>query len=123
MNIFSRVLGWFRSPKTLEEIFAKHKIETPKAYCDCPDGWLHLVDQCFYELKANGWDQQLFQVKEKLGGLRIYLGGDVLDMKHANIIARYETESLTTCGVCGRNGTRNHYQVAKCEEHRNGQGN
>lgn len=119
MNILSRVLGWFRSPRTLEEVFAKHRIEKPLAYCDCPDGWLHLVDQCFYELKSNGWDRQLFQVKEKLGGLRIYLGGDVINMEHVNIIDRYEHESLITCGVCGRHGKQAFYQVARCEEHRN----
>lgn len=120
MKILSWVLRWFRSPRTLEEVFAKHKIETPQAMCDCPEGWLHLVDQCFYELISNKWDRQLFQVKEKLGGLRIYLGGDILDMEHVNIIARYEHESLITCGVCGRHGTKSHYRIALCDEHRSG---
>ena len=118
MNLWQRVLRWFRSPQTLKEVFAKHKIKGSNAPSDCPDGWLHLVDQCFYELRAHGWDLNLFQVKEKFGSLRIYLGGDIADLQLSNIILRYENESSHTCGICGGFGKKNNLEIPRCDIHR-----
>ncbi len=70
---------------------------------------------------ATGCKFEVLQVKEKFGGLRIYVN-------HANdaIRRRIETaeqESLHTCEVCGRRGKRreNSWIKTLCDEHAGGE--
>jgi hypothetical protein len=40
----------------------------------CPSAWLPIVEALVEELIALGWNRHVAQVKEKLGGLRFYIG-------------------------------------------------
>lgn len=116
MRFLDWVLGWLRPPKTLDDILHKYSIKTSAALCDCPDGWLRLVDQCFSELIAHGWNRELFQVKEKFGGLRVYLDTD--DQALFSIIRKYEHQSHLTCVVCGNKALEEVWNQPKCTSHR-----
>lgn len=81
--------------------------------CDVGAGWKDLCVRTFGKIAAayikHNVDMSQFyvvQIKEKFGGIRIYLGGmkpslyeDVDD-----IVANAEDESLTICEVCGKPG-------------------
>ena len=69
------------------------------------EGWLPLLEKLINELIALGWDRRLAQVKEKLGGLRFYIGGGTPPMFEA--IRRAEARSLRTCELCGAPGRLN----------------
>lgn len=66
-------------------------------------GWTPLVTRLVYDLLALGWNGTVYQVKEKFGGLRFYIGTG-----SAAISARIdaaEEESFKTCEDCGEPGT------------------
>lgn len=84
---------------TPEELLAKHGIVYPPCGFAIDDGWMPIVDRAFAEMIALGWDRCLSQVKEKFGGLRIYIGSaseEVFDVIH-----RAEEEAWLTCSRCG----------------------
>lgn len=73
---------------------------------ECGDGWFKIIDEACEELsKLQGI--QFSQVKEKFGGLRLYLDtydeGGVAD----KIIHKAEKESYKTCENCGKPGKPN----------------
>lgn len=65
-------------------------------------GWNMLVQELIAELFALGWDGNLYQIKEKFGGLRFYIGLGT-DEIHAAIQAA-EDRSYRTCEVTGERG-------------------
>lgn len=82
---------------------------------ECGDGWYQLIWNLSEEIEdlltkhnvsLDYFD--VFQVKEKYGGLRFYctLISDKEDIviKLYNIIDKYEELSLKTCEVCGKEG-------------------
>lgn len=77
--------------------------------CDAEDfvlcvgvGWQPIVRQLFADMLAAGWDGRVIQVKEKWGGLRVYVGG-APDAVH-DLIESAETKSCITCEDCGADG-------------------
>jgi len=67
---------------------------------ECNKGWHPLVERTLNDLYASGIKmEEILQVKEKFGGLRIYLSRytDEADQ----IIKKAEEEALHTCEVCG----------------------
>jgi len=94
---------------------------TPESIKACvPDGWEGLIDRLLRDLITLGWqDGEIWQVKEKFGGLRFYIAtGDELVQQR---IREAEQESMTTCHECGSPGE----QVAirgwlsiRCGDHR-----
>ena len=81
-------------------------------------GWHKLVHRLIDDLFSLGWDGQVYQVKEKFGGLRFYIGKGTDDI-HTRI-AQAEAESYKTCEVCGEPGTeRSPFGWIKilCDEH------
>jgi hypothetical protein len=69
---------------------------------DISDGWLPLVDQLVDDLLAVG-PFELFQVKEKFGGLRFYASGATA-LQQA-LISVAESASTRTCEACGETGS------------------
>lgn len=72
--------------------------------CECGDGWYNLIDilcsQLQHETDKNGHPQVVaFQVKEKFGGLRFYIG-EASDDQHA-YISFAEAMSYHICESCG----------------------
>jgi hypothetical protein len=65
-------------------------------------GWKSLVTNLVNEIREKGWDGNLFQIKEKFGGLRFYIGEASSDIHDAITCA--ETESYHICETCGDPG-------------------
>jgi len=70
--------------------------------CECGDGWYPIIDKLFSNLSMDP-SLEVIQVKEKFGGLRVYLNSytDEAD----RLIAEAELQALATCEVCGEEGT------------------
>lgn len=84
------------------------------------DGWREIVESLYDDLVAMGWSRDLFQIKEKFGGLRFYIGegsSEIFDR-----IAKAENTSLATCMVCGNLGRRTGkgWILTLCEDHEQG---
>jgi hypothetical protein len=93
-------------------------------------GWASFIHDIFDRLEAlNRPDIRIIQVKQKFGGLRIYLNGVYFDDEHEGEAAEFERyvfqrqkESFYTCETCGNPGTLrsgNHYQTL-CDTHAEG---
>lgn len=75
-------------------------------------GWMPLLDELAEALISAGWNRKLDQVKEKFGGLRVYIDDDnrnILSIDQYNklmdIIDDMEQRSYTICEDCGAPGT------------------
>jgi len=79
-------------------------------------GWHRLVAALIEDLFALGWDGSLYQIKEKFGGLRFYIGSETPQI--ADRILKAEGESLRTCEVCGRDGKQRGqaWITTRCDE-------
>ena len=65
-------------------------------------GWRPLVNQLLDDLLELGWDGAVYDVKEKFGGLRFYIGAGS-DEIHERI-QQAEDESYSVCEVTGKPG-------------------
>lgn len=63
------------------------------------EGWGGLLDRLYDQLKE---DDLVIDVKEKWGGLRVYLWGG--DEKLNELVDQLEKESLSICEWCGAPG-------------------
>lgn len=81
------------SPATLEEV--QHEVGA---------GWNVLVKELIAELFELGWDGKLYQIKEKFGGLRFYIGEGSDEIHEA--ISAAEDRSYLTCERTGEPGER-----------------
>lgn len=79
------------------------------------DGWHDLVRRMIDDLFVLGWDGTLFQIKEKFGGLRFYIG-EGREAIHDRI-ADAERESNCTCDRCGAPGALRNggWLVVRCD--------
>jgi hypothetical protein len=76
---------------------------------DVDEGWYQLVINCDKELTGVDPKYQIYQVKEKFGGLRFYIKPSNLDDKHTlirigDIISKYEDIAWKTCSATGGPG-------------------
>jgi hypothetical protein len=67
-------------------------------------GWGNIIRSLIDDLFSLGWDGQIFQIKEKFGGLRFYIGSGTKEM-HDRIV-QAEREAYRTCIECGEPGTQ-----------------
>ena len=67
-------------------------------------GWKRLVENLVSDLFDLGWDGNLYQIKEKFGGLRFYIGEGSDEIHEA--IQAAEEESMRTCERTGEPGER-----------------
>lgn len=68
----------------------------------CWDGWFPLLEEFFQKLAALNQPVQILQIKEKFGGLRIYLSNsneEISDLVEATI-----AKANNTCEMCGEKG-------------------
>jgi hypothetical protein len=89
------------------------------------DGWLGIVWRLCEQLepavnrleKETGRKFEVFQVKEKFGGLRFYCDSSTDEIDA--LIRAAEEESTRTCDVCGRQGTARggSWIRTRCDEH------
>jgi hypothetical protein len=65
-------------------------------------GWSELISKLVTDLELLGWDGNVYQVKEKFGGLRFYIGpgNNAIDQR----IHDAERDSYTICETCGAPG-------------------
>ena len=82
------------------------------------EGWREIVESLVNDLVDMGWDRELFQIKEKFGGLRFYAGQCTDEMYDR--IREAEKQSLKTCMNCGKPGapTGPGWILTLCEEHK-----
>lgn len=88
--------------------------QIPDHLLDVEYGWRALLENLHEELFAIVPNYTVGQVKEKFGGLRVYLDyGDPLERTEAeaacvdlaeDLIEKYEEESYRTCEFCGEPG-------------------
>ena len=104
-----------------------HK-EILNTYDDVGEGWKPLLIRTFQKIEDSYVREDLdfttfipMQVKEKFGGLRIYVGlvPDVLYDEVNEIIHQSENESYIICEVCGKPGKLRHegWWKTLCSEH------
>lgn len=101
--------GFTGKPTTKQQILA----------CVGP-GWHNLVSNLIDELFKLGWDGNVFQIKEKFGGLRFYIGkGNDAIWK---AIHNSEALSYRICEKCGESGKlrTDGWMKVLCDNHGNG---
>jgi len=85
-----------------------------------PDGWKAIVEKLYDDIEAISPGHNIFQIKEKFGGLRYYCGVESYDAI-SNLIAEAEKKSVETCQICGVPGILredNYWYATLCDEHR-----
>jgi hypothetical protein len=100
---------------------------------ECGEGWNDLisewadeVEKLYKENNVEISDLGILQIKEKYGGLRIYLGFDFesdfsLNEKIFEITDKYEEKSYHICEICGKSGhlsQKGGIFKTLCDEHR-----
>lgn len=73
---------------------------------DVDEGWYQIVVDCDKELTAIDPHYQIFQIKEKFGGLRYYFHPSQSDTSKAmnEVVSKYEAIAARTCEATGRPG-------------------
>lgn len=93
----------------------RHKTITREEAKKCiGKGWGSLIDR-LYDNKPS--DTKVYDVKEKFGGLRFYVGGAT--KKYYKLIDKMETKSFKICEFCGNPGkpnSENYWIKTVCDE-------
>jgi hypothetical protein len=99
---------------------------------DCGKGWHPIIEEALNEIEKviekmpkkqkNIFKKsfEIFQVKQKLGGLRIYV--NIYTNEIIEIISNAETKAEKTCEECGKPGIIreiHHWLFTSCDEHYN----
>lgn len=90
---------------------------------ECDDGWLPILEDLFGEIdkavkKDGPGDFKVSQVKEKFGGLCVYVRGG--NGKIHSLIREAERKAVAACEVCGqpgKNSAVNRWYKTTCEKH------
>lgn len=82
---------------------------------DCNEGWRGIIEPLIKELAEH--DGDIFQIKEKFGGLRFYYFGGNEDFRKK--VDKAEEKSYTICEYCGKPGRLRYggWIKALCDEH------
>lgn len=83
-----------------ELMLSTRNIRYPYCGFDIGDGWYPSVVAALDKMIAAGWDKDLAQIKQKFGGLRIYIGQATDDVYQ--IIHGAEALCDTLCEGCGK---------------------
>lgn len=96
----------FCGRKIIIKVIPMMKGSDPNLF-ECEEGWHPLILETLKKIQdisdEKGLDIEVSQVKEKYGGLRIYLTGYTPEIER--IIQEAEGKSLTICEVCGKSGS------------------
>jgi hypothetical protein len=117
---------WFVS----KNLFSGIVYEGEEFPCECDEGWMPLIYEFLQKLedlyRENGADVNeliFYQIKEKYGGLVIYLGNYIDGV--SDLVTEYEYKSLHICEICGESGklsARGGWYKTLCEKHRDENG-
>ena len=91
---------------------------------ECGEGWKKLYQPIIDYIEEYNKDKEeedkieIHQIKEKFGGLRVYVSKYTKELE--DMIRKAEEESFTTCEDCGKKidtyKTHNHWMYALCDE-------
>lgn len=105
---------------TNDELFQKYPkfLENLTFGVECGRGWNGLLDDAIRDILAIQPDVVASQIKEKFGGLRIYLD-NVHDEAVYDVVDRYEILSKRVCQECGEPGKliKGGWLVTLCPKH------
>jgi hypothetical protein len=109
LSSFTITLGNRRELLKKIEKLKKKIVPEYRKTIDVDEGWYQLVVDCDKELTGADPNYQIYQVKEKFGGLRYYTKPSNPDDKHTliqigNIISKYEDVASRTCSATGGPG-------------------
>ena len=93
--------------RDLNDLYSQHRGQFSQRFAgfQCGSGWARLIDSTLSELATDCPESRIVQVKEKFGGLRIYLE-DKTDEPAKAILRRAEDLSFSVCELCGMPGER-----------------
>lgn len=81
------------------------------------DGWVGIIEDFLKGMDQLGpWNHEIVQLKEKFGGLRIYLGDSTAEREE--LVRLAEIRADRTCEWCGAPGTVDsafHWLLTLCE--------
>jgi hypothetical protein len=83
-------------------------------------GWHPLIDTIYDMLERREPNYVIVQVKEKLGGLRVYAEGGTVSRRGLHFIWDVEKQSQTVCEMCGAEGrlrTNRAWYKTLCDTH------
>jgi hypothetical protein len=83
------------------------------------NGWLGILQRLFEVLIKLGWDKSFINVKEKFGGMSVFI--DNIPENGFNFIVDAEKETFKVCEVCGEPGEQHKIKGwihTLCDEHR-----
>ena len=83
------------------------------------NGWLGILQRLFEVLIKMGWDKSFINVKQKFGGMSIFL--DNQPENGVYFVLEAEKETFSVCEVCGESGEQNkikNWVYTLCENHR-----
>ena len=100
----------------LTNVWSKTLITVEELCTGIGEGWHPLLRDIVAQLFAIGWDGQIVQVKEKFGGLRVYIEGNDEQQK---LVAKMAHHSYDICEDCGEPGTlrQGGWMRTLCDEH------
>lgn len=84
----------------VEKLLASRGVKHPYCGFSVGAGWFPIVERALDGLAAHG-EVRLAQVKEKFGGLRIYIDSPEWSDEVAKIVDDAEAEAWKTCEDCG----------------------
>ncbi len=91
---------WDKASEAISAFLKSRGIERPPIGFDIHQGWHKPVFEALDKMIAAGWDKRLSQVKQKFGGLCIYVEHPVSD-EVWQIIKQTEAIVNTMCEYCG----------------------
>ena len=91
---------------------------------ECGDGWYKILHDLFTKIKESCRPDgfEVIQVKEKFGGLRVYVSSGTDEIY--DLIDKAEKESEKTCETCGEPGkidTSIYWLSCLCDKCKNGE--
>lgn len=102
MNSTLTILLINKYPRLYRGVDKPIKISLMPFGFECGDGWYRIIDKASRIISKVDPDAEMVQVKEKFGGLRMYLDGNNRALDIANIA---ESMSYTVCENCGKPGS------------------
>jgi len=108
---------WYEKVPRHKDIDMEYKITREDAYVSVDTGWKDLIDQAYDELEKYP-EISIVTVKEKFGGLRIYI--DFHNEEFQEFLLDIERRSFNICEICGKDGTTRKLRgwiKARCPEH------
>lgn len=91
----------------LDDLYGKHcqRFSTRFPGFECGNGWAPLIDSTLNKMAAECPDARIVQIKEKVGGLRIYLE-DKSNETVKELLRNAEERSFAVCEICGDDAVR-----------------